>query len=522
MSERKIGWQQVVLIALLLVTLAVRFLAVRDLEFPAWVDASRHGLITAVMAENGRTPTGYAPYLPVERFPYHFGFHTLSASLALMAGWPLPQLLLLFGQLLNGLMPLMLYTAVWLVTGRAHIGLMAAFLVGLPFFFPAYYATWGRFTQLSAMLIMPVLLAFTWRLLRGEQAWRQSWWVVGLLAAGLFFIHFRVFLLYLPFVPIAWIANRARQTGRLLLAALLAALLTSPRLIQLLHITQPESRFSSSLTNYNEFPVSYVQTGWEWLFLCLAVLAFLTSLAAWHKRQRWALLPLTLTGWTAVLIILLAGRRLGLPETNLINLNSMYITLFVPLAIFLSIVANHAWHWLLPPHWAWQISAYVPLGGALALTAVFGVHQQITILNEQTILAQTADLAALQWADKHLPVQAKVAVNSWRWLGNTWAGADGGAWLVPLTGRASTTPPVDYLYNRTLFEEVRLFNEAAAAVEEWSTPEQADWLRQQGVTHIFIGAKGGFFEPADLAQNPEMQMIYGRDGVFIFALTDNP
>jgi hypothetical protein len=67
-------------------------LAVRDLEFPTWVDASRHGLITAVMVENGRTPTDYAPYLPVERFPYHFGFHTLSASLAMMTGWPLPRL----------------------------------------------------------------------------------------------------------------------------------------------------------------------------------------------------------------------------------------------------------------------------------------------------------------------------------------------------------------------------------------------------------------------------------------------
>jgi 4-amino-4-deoxy-L-arabinose transferase-like glycosyltransferase len=521
-SEKKIAWYHLVLITLLLVSLAVRFLAVRDLTFPAWVDASRHGLITAVMAENGRTPTGYAPYLPVERFPYHFGFHTISASLALMTGWPLPQLLLILGQMLNGLMPLMLYTAVWLLTGRPHMGLIAAFLVGLPFFFPAYYATWGRFTQLTAMLIMPVLLAFTWRLLQGGKEWRQSWWVVALLVTGLFYLHFRVFLLYLPFVPLAWMANRGRQTGRLLLAALLAALLTGPRLIQLLQITQPENSFNSSLANYNDFPFSYVQTGWERLFLWLAAASFLVSLAAWRKRKRWVILPLTLVGWTAVLIILLAGKRLGLPETTLINLNSMYITLFVPLAIFLAVVTGHTWHWLLPPRPAWQIPAYLLLGGVLALTAVFGIQQQITILNEQTILAQTADLAGLQWAEEHLPAEAKMAVNSWRWLGNTWAGADGGAWLVPLTGRESTTPPVDYIYNRSLFEEVRLFNEAAEAVEDWSDPEQAEWLRQQDVTHIFIGAKGSIFDPAALAQNPEMEMVYGRDGAFIFALSDNP
>jgi hypothetical protein len=516
------SWEHVVLIALLLVSLAVRFLAVRDLTFPAWVDASRHGLITAVMAENGRTPTGYAPYLPVERFPYHFGFHTISASLAMMTAWPLSQLLLILGQMLNGLMPLMLYTAVWLLTGRPHMGLIAAFLVGLPFFFPAYYATWGRFTQLTAVLIMPVLLAFTWRLLQGGKEWRQGWWVVALLVTGLFYLHFRVFLLYLPFVPLAWMANHGRQTGRLLLAVLLAALLTGPRLIQLLQITEPENSFNGKLTNYNDFPFSYVQTGWEQLFLGLAAGGFLVSLAAWRKRKPWAALPLTLVGWTAVLIILLAGRRLGLPETTLINLNSMYITLFAPLAIFLAVVTGHTWHWLQPPRPAWQIPAYVLLGGVLALTTVFGIQQQITILNEQTILAQTADLAGLQWADEHLPAEAKVAVNSWRWLGNTWAGADGGAWLVPLTGRASTTPPADYIYNRSLFEEVRLFNETATAVEDWSAPEQADWLRRQDITHIFIGAKGGFFDPAALTKNPQARLIYGRAGIFIFELVDEP
>jgi hypothetical protein len=197
----------------------------------------------------------------------------------------------------------------------------------------------------------------------------------------------------------------------------------------------------------------------------------------------------------------------------------MYITLFVPLAIFLSIVAERTWHWLLPRRAIWQIPSFVLLGGSLALTAVFGIHQQITILNPQTVLAQSADLAGLQWAAENLPAEAKVAVNSWRWLGNTWAGADGGAWLVPLTGPASTTPPVDYIYNRVLFEEVRQFNETATAVEDWSAPEQAEWLRQQGVTHIFIGAKGGIFDPSALLENPQTRLIYGRDGVFIFELS---
>jgi hypothetical protein len=55
-------------------------------------------------------------------------------------------------------------------------------------------------------------------------------------------------------------------------------------------------------------------------------------------------------------------------------------------------------------------------------------------------------------------------------------------------------------------------------VADWSDPAQADWLRAQGVSHVFIGARGGYFDPAQLSRNPQMEMVYGRNGVFIFSL----
>ena len=125
-------------------------------------------LITAVMAQNGQTISDYMPYLPVDRFPYHFGFHTLSSSLLLLSDWPLERLLLYLGQWLNALVPLTMFAAVWLLVRQRRAGYLAAFLVALPFFFPAYYTTWGRLTQLTAVLLLPVLLAFTWQLVRGR------------------------------------------------------------------------------------------------------------------------------------------------------------------------------------------------------------------------------------------------------------------------------------------------------------------------------------------------------------------
>jgi hypothetical protein len=89
---------------------------------------------------------------------------------------------------------------------------------------------------------------------------------------------------------------------------------------------------------------------------------------------------------------------------------------------------------------------------------------------------------------------------------------------VPLAGRASTTPPADYIYSQALATEVRQFNEAAADWTDWSAPAAVAWLKEQGVSHIYVGAKGGQFEPAQLARNPAVNLLYATDGVFIFEL----
>lgn len=519
------------ILALLLLAFAVRFLAVRDLAFPPWVDASRHGLITAVMADTGQVIEDYQPYLPVDRFPYHYGFHTLSAGLAQMAdtpfgGRPLPELLLALGQLLNGLVPLTVYAAAYTFTRRRWAGLTAAFLVALPFFFPAYYATWGRMTQLTGVLVLPVLLALTWKLVRGARRWRSVWWLVSVLAAGLFLIHFRVFLLYVVFAGVVWLFSFGRNGRRLLLSGLLSLLLIAPRVISLLADTNPARAIALKLPGYNDFPTGYVTVGWERPFLYLGAAAVLLALIASVRRKRWAFAPLFLVIWAGVTAVLLSGSRLGLPETSLINVNSAYIVLFVPLALLLGIVGERIWQWLVQRYWLIGAAVALIVGAGGMAAALFGLHQQITILNSETILAWPPDEAGLAWLVENVSPKAKMpeakfAVNAFHWLGTTWAGQDGGAWIVPLTRQESTTPPADYIYDSSLAIAVSEFNDQASQWGNWADPLVAAELRQQGVTHLFIGARGGFIDPAELAHNPEMEMLFGQDGVFVFALLGN-
>ena len=509
--------EHLIVVGLLLFGLALRMLAVRDLAFPAWVDSSRHALITEVMASDGRIITDYEPLLSVTRFPYHFGFHTLSASISIMAGVELQQLLLILGQLINALVPLSVYAGLQLVTKRRRAATVASFLVVLPFLFPGYYATWGRFTQLVAMAILPLAIAFTWLIIRGARTWRRSWWMLAVLASGMFLTHFRVFLLYLPFAAIVWLFSRGRNGRWLAISAGLSILLCGPRIIRLLDDRQAAG-LGGSIPGYNEFPTGYIDTGWERSFLILVAAFIFICLVAVLRSRRWAWLPLFLAAWSGLVALLLSGWLPFTSAITLVNLNSAYISFFLPLSWILAVVIDRVWMWLDRRSVPIRAAGWALAGVLLAAMTLYGINRQVDILNPQTILAKEADLSALHWLDENLPHEAKLAVNSWQWLGNTWTGSDGGAWILPLTGRESATPPADYIYESELSDEVAAFNSYASTVEDWSEPAQSTWLKEQGITHIYTGERGGFFDPSDLSRNPHLSPVYQDQGVFIFSV----
>ncbi len=311
------------------------------------------------------------------------------------------------------------------------------------------------------------------------------------------------------------------RNGRwLALAAGLGALLVSPHAINLLRITEPVKTIATTIEGYNKFPEGYLNTGWERWFVYLAGGLFLLLLIPALRRKRWTAVPLSLVAWVSILFIITGADRWGLPGTSLININSMYITIFVPLSIFLAVIAEQVWRWLLRRYWLGQVLSAFIAGAFVTGIIIFGLFYQINILNNDTILAWRPDGDGLAWVDENLPPDAVIAASTWKWLGNTWAGHDGGAWLNPLTGRTSNALPIDHIYNRDLFAANRELNQQATDIEDWSTPAAADWLRENGFTHIYVGARGGFLNPAQLNQNPAINLLYSQDGVFVFELTN--
>jgi len=187
----------VLLVGIFALTLLTRLAMVRDLAGPAWVDSVHHGLITRLIIDTGLLPTNYAPLLPPEIGYYHPGFHSLLAFFSMMTDWDVPAAMLFVGQVLNALAIFSVYLLTTTLVKNRLAGLVAALITGLLTPMPAYYASWGRYTQLTGLIVLPVALAWVQALLKQNQRnEKRSWYLQFIqgciLLGGTFLIHYRV------------------------------------------------------------------------------------------------------------------------------------------------------------------------------------------------------------------------------------------------------------------------------------------------------------------------------------------
>ena len=77
----------------------------------------------------------------------------------------------------------------------------------------------------------------------------------------------------------------------------------------------------------------------------------------------------------------------------------------------------------------------------VAFMVVAGAQANWNVINPDTVLADKTDLAALQWIDAHTPKDARFFINTTPWGYDLYRGVDGGAWIMPYTGRWSLHQP---------------------------------------------------------------------------------
>jgi hypothetical protein len=540
------------------VAVVTRLLQVRDLALPVWVDPVHHVAIVRLLLADGAVPATFDPFIPGGVFNYHWGYHAVVTWLAWLLGvqdaFAVADLLLHFSQLLNALTVVMLYAAARVLFASRRAGLLTAAIVGLISWFPAYFLSWGRYTQMTGMLLLAPALLLLWRLRTRVRL--GPFIAAALLIAGLALVHVRVaFLaaLLAGALAVLMLMQRRWRTVLWWLAAAAAALLvTAPWWLWL-----AQSAFAQALVtvragggegwdNYNlpdwglvwapRNPLLVALSslgasalfGWQTVDLFVqmagaAWLALLVGLGVWAWRRP-ALRPVTartggawllLATWVLLAALVLQANRLGLPFVQFIHVNVGVIALYAPLGLASGGLLAWALGLLAPVRFA-QVVA-----GAAALALSFwGASGMTTLVNPVTILATPADRAALQWVRSNTPADARFAVNTWVWLGDIYAGSDGGYWLPVLADRASIMPPA--LYAAALPEaEWRAMNVGLArlaAATNLDDPALRAELAEQGVTHLYLGTRPGSLKPEEIDGKPYVRLVYREGGVSVYEL----
>ncbi|MCS6801997.1 MAG: hypothetical protein NZ773_08670 [Dehalococcoidia bacterium] len=449
---------------------------------------------------------------------YHLGLSGLVALVSGTAAAPLDWSLLAVGQALQvaALFGVVLLVRQW--GGGAWPAAAALFVTGLVLPLPGFVLAWSRFTQIAGLAILPALFAVaTWTLAAARPA--RFAIALALLGGGLALTHYRALAFAVSAAPALLLFPpprlpvRRRNIGVALLAGGGAVLLLAPWLVGVV-ATFWIPAVAEGPAGPQEFPAWTLQyDGTDWV---LAALCFASGAALLLGRNLTVARPLLPIGWAAGVLALftwfgVAGLRLGLA----VNPLSAAIAYYLPVGLWA----------------AWTVAAL----GALRLgTAVLAPAATLALLGLTFLTAarpgtlgarlgdllfyNDADRRALAWAAQHLPPGARIANNGEPWAYSLYVGVDGGYWIRIVTGRESLVPPLSYSFrssaevlarNATIAEALRLASQPEALVA---------FLRQDGWTHLYLGRRGGAIDPAAIARQPGVLLLYEREGVTIWAL----
>jgi len=523
----QIDLHSLALASVLVFTLAVRLVMVRDLAGPPWVDPIHHSLITRLIMQQGGLPSNFESAAETEGQRYHPGFHVTTAAFSQLSGLPIPETMLLFGQVLNAASVLAVYLLAVTLTRNRTTGLFAALITGVCFPMPAYYVSWGRYTHLAGLVILPAAVALIEAPSRTNDASKK--WTLLLAAitcAGLFLTHYRVTAFLALWLAAHLLAETLRRLdqqpvwrslamlgGRYLVVGVIAILLPlpwSPGLWQ--EMVAPRLGRSGAAIAL-EISWNYLTPVFGRQVMWLAALGLLVSIL----RLGW--FGPTLALWIGLMFMSAQQGSVRLPLGGSIDKLSVEISLFAPFSVLAGYLLSSLLSWV--KRYAGKI-VWVAASGATALAVVAlaaaATPKMINLLNPNTILLRQADLPAIAWIETNLPKEATLAINPFLWGYGAYAGQDGGYWISPLTGRQTLPPIVTYnLGERELVDRV---NRASQAVLNDSGEAQKlyETLKANEIDYVYLGRRGGSLSPRALRESSLFVARYHQDGVWIFQL----
>jgi len=551
-GSRRLDLPLLALLAVIALVFGVRLWVARGINVGFWGDSYQHTMITQLMLDNGGLFQSWEPYAPLQTFTYHFGFHSDVALFQWATGWLTgnltPRTVVLAGQFLNGLAALALYPlTVRLCGGNRWAGVVAVLVAGLLTPMPMFYVNWGRYTQLAGQAILPVAL---WFVLEAVEEQRRDWRRLVLaivMLTGLVLTHYRVAALAVAFlVPYLglwtfqrWIGQKQGRpqaygwlepAARLILVGSASLALAVPWLLHL------EQGYWPSIANgfiQRQTPASWVAEYNtvgdvnEYVSDLLLVLAGLGALLSLWRRRPVFLVVL----WAGLVFLMTNPHLIGLPGTGLMTNFAIAIALYLPVAMLVGYLGGEVIGFLSRRGQGKRWPRTIPVGGlagcaaliAILLVGLVGVRDRAAALDPSFQLVTPADEQAMAWIRDNTPANARFLVNSFfAYGGSLVAGSDAGWWIPLLAGRANTAPPITYATEASSEPDyVTQINDLVRTVQDSAIddPATVQFLRQNGVSHVYIGQKGGpLLDVERLQASALYRSVYQQGQVQIFEI----
>jgi hypothetical protein len=513
---------RIALWAILLISALMGIWALRNSVVGPGSDSYHHTLITRMIVDRGMLPDGFQPYAPIVTFTYHFGFHGLAAAISWLTGLSPVTIVPILAQILVAAAALSAAFFAQVTTRSRSVATIAAGIAGLVAVYPSYFINWGRYTQLTGLVILPVLLALLWMWV-DSRAERILAPFIGVLAGGLALAHYRVAIMAIIGGAIivglnglsrwhGWIVWR-QATWRLVVSASIAGSLTLPWILQLLGAQSQGYRIDLGAPAAAYFSLERASVAYSTNDILIG-LTIVAVILGWTRRER---VVIVLSLWALAMLILSTPRF----AATLMDTVTVIISLYFPVSVAIGWALAVILDWLdtRVSLLRWGVQA-----GLVTLLA-WGAAGIGSIVDPRGLYVQPDDLPAVEWIQSHTPVSSYFMVNTFHWdfLPTFVIGPDAGYWLPLLAGRRTVTAPMIYSNERSSSPD---FADRLAALDRLggnlTSPEALALLRREGITHVYIGQRGGLISAEELIKSPHFKLVYKNNAVHVFEIVAGP
>ncbi len=529
------------ILAVLGATLFTRLWLAHLYPYPAWTDSLHHTLLTNLVAEKGVLPYTLAPYAHTSLAQYHLGLYSLTGSLQTLANIPAHSALLWMSQTLNGLCVLGLFLFLDRKVSRLA-ALVGMVVVGLLSFQPAWYFNWGRFTQISSQSLFLLSAVITWETLN---TWQNLWpthkrkillltFLAGYLNAAVFLLHYRVAGYLFPLLVIICLyesfkqlkeKNKLLQTtmGMVLLGVVSFCLIIpalipafevyySKRVVALENPTSAGVRLPSENPYYSTYNLDTIWSlsARKWL-AGLSVSGAIVSL--FGKKRQLSLITLM---WLLALVLEGFAYKLNIPILAFTNMTGMMIMLYMPIGIFVGVLAYTINTWLptaiqlkIEPFFLWLLLFSGFIGAFYRVADVENYRQMMTV----------QDQAAMEWIKENTPRNAVFAIHTYFWLPKSPQGSEAGYWIPYFAERKTTA---DTMITSLGPKNTISIDRSEIVMSLYTDHPSIDALCKLGVNYLYDGSKDSFeykdFNIEKILSFPGVKLVYDNNNILIIKL----